>query len=163
MENTIIMTTRHEFKLGEWVHVGGNRNTVAEVVDIKEEQIKVKMLTQPNMGKHIYTTRYTYYTIPISEEDAVHIAKQLGISTSRFTLNASMGESENSEELIEKNESIPVVETKEVEIPKEENHTLVDTDKDELDEKEDEKLVRNAEIQTPVMDDFSGDFQLSLF
>jgi exopolysaccharide biosynthesis protein len=70
----------HEFKKGDWVHINGNRRIVAEVMDNEEEQLKVRILTQPNKGKIIYTTRYTYYTIPISEEEKEKLAEKLGIA-----------------------------------------------------------------------------------
>ena len=79
MENNHLVINRHEFKLGDWVHINGNRNLVAEVIDAKEDQLKVKMITQPNKGQIIYTTKYTYYTIPISYEEKLRIAPQLEV------------------------------------------------------------------------------------
>jgi hypothetical protein len=57
---------RYVFSVGEVVTVGGKSNVLAEVLDTSsEEQLKVRILTQPNQGKILYTTRYTYYTKPM--------------------------------------------------------------------------------------------------
>lgn len=53
------------FSVGEVVTVGGNPNVLAEVIDTSDYQLKVRILTQPNKGKTLYTTRYTYYTTPM--------------------------------------------------------------------------------------------------
>lgn len=53
------------FTKEEVVTVGGNPNVLAEVIDTSDLQIKVRILTPPNQGRYLYTTRYTYYTKPM--------------------------------------------------------------------------------------------------
>lgn len=133
----------HEFKKGDWVHINGNRHIVAEVMDNEEEQLKVKILSQPNKGKIIYTTRYTYYTIPISEEEKEKLAEKLGIEFHK-----------KSEEKIE-----PVVITEE-KVAKESKKGF---ESNETRKSRTDIPVEKPTEVIPVHEEYQGEYQLSLF
>lgn len=75
-ERLTITMSRHEFRKGDWVHFGGDRQNVAEVVDTKGEQITIRCI-QPNKGKILYTTFSTSFTIPIDQEEKERIQSLL--------------------------------------------------------------------------------------
>lgn len=89
---------RYVFTNGEVVTVGGNPNVLAEVVDASEPQLKVKMLTQPNRGKFLYTTRYTYFTRPMPHLTPQEVTDKV---------NGTLSKSVEKEEEKSKTEEIP--------------------------------------------------------
>ena len=69
--------TNYEFSIGEVVTVGGNPNVLAEVLETSGEQLKVRILTAPEVGKIRYTTKFTYYTRPVPNVTAKEVRERL--------------------------------------------------------------------------------------
>lgn len=118
-ERLTITMSRHEFRKGDWVHFGGNRQNVAEVVDTKGEQITIRCI-QPNKGKILYTTFSTSFTIPIDQEEKERIQSLLLKNEKAAIANLDYGDYiqskdsdsvEDDVELVEEQESFEDIQT----------------------------------------------------
>lgn len=67
----------YPFQVGEVVTIGGNPNVLGEVVDISDSvQVGVRILTPPQAGNMVFTTRFTYYTTPMPHLTAKDIREK---------------------------------------------------------------------------------------
>lgn len=88
---------RYVFSVGEVVTVGGNPKVLAEVLDTSGEQLKVSVLTPPQRGKILYTTRSTFYTTPVPNVTASEIREKYSSIDKKKNISASMNEYESIE------------------------------------------------------------------